>query len=149
MNDLHNRMNFLNSNLLNFRDKTLIKKIQNVKCLDNVIWKTSQSGHMVPFILGKDCTGISLHSLYNPVKEAQRLPQYKAAGCFIFYGIGAGHHIKAFLSKPELTGAIIIEPNIRFFRTILEKMDLSYFWKDPRIILMLGEHPVNIDIDMI
>ena len=97
----HSMKNFLNLNLSSIFETHIVEKITQAKCLDNITWKISQSGHMIPLIVDASQNIVPLHSLYDPEKEAKRLPQYKTEGFFVFYGLGAGHHIKTFLSKDD------------------------------------------------
>lgn len=79
--------------------------------------KTSRSGHIIPVI-----DGIHMHSMYNPVKEAQSMAEghrdiLKEKNNVLILGLGFGYHVEAFTT---LLGSIhknyqivIIEPNKR------------------------------------
>jgi len=78
--------------------------------------KISKNGHKVPLL-----KGIHLHSIYDPIKEAEALihrfdESIKEKKYFLILGLGFGYHIKALINKLHTMGdsdfkIIVIEPN--------------------------------------
>lgn len=68
-----------------------------------------------------------LHSRYDPLREAQTITDNIDANSYdhvIFYGIGLGYHIQAFLNKYPHLSFSIYEPIPKVFETYLSYFDL-------------------------
>jgi hypothetical protein len=101
----------------------------------------SRSGLPIPELVGADGASVALHSRYDPIREAHRLPQYAkdAAGFFTFLGMGAGYHVREFLDKSSTTGACVVEADAELARAVMEHVDLTAILGDARVQLVVGE----------
>ena len=101
----------------------------------------SRSGHPIPELVGGGGSTEALHSRYDPIREAHRLPQFadQSAGFFAFLGLGAGYHIREFLNRHTTTGAWIVESDADLARAVMEQVDLTPILADARTTLLVGE----------
>ncbi len=101
----------------------------------------SRSGHRIPELTGDVSGPTALHSRYDPIREAHRLPQFArhSHGFFAFLGLGAGYHIREFLDRGTTTGAWIVEADAGLARAVMEQVDLTPILADPRTTLLVGE----------
>ncbi|MDR2602168.1 MAG: DUF115 domain-containing protein [Spirochaetaceae bacterium] len=91
--------------------------------------------------------GRFIHSSRDPAKEANRLVEAAIENSngenffFVLLGFGLGYAAKAAATaKPGCT-LLIIEKRPSVFRAALEQADWSEFFKQNRVILMLGPRP--------
>lgn len=76
--------------------------------------KVSKTGLKVPVV-----NGVHLHSIYNPMKEAESFIELNFKGPeiknYLFFGLGFGYHISALLKKLKehkvQARIVVIEPN--------------------------------------
>ena len=75
---------------------------------------------------------IQLHSLYNPLREGEKLYQSSKddSGFVIIFGLGGGYHILPYLNDPDIHHILIIETDKSFVRKILENIDLTRIFSD-------------------
>ncbi|OFZ14289.1 MAG: hypothetical protein A2X86_05425 [Bdellovibrionales bacterium GWA2_49_15] len=80
--------------------------------------------------------GVQLHSLYDPMKEAENLiftafEPLRNKKNFLIFGLGFGHHITALLKKLADEGLrasiMVIEPEEEIYRKYLEIAETSTF----------------------
>lgn len=77
------------------------------------------------------------HSVYDPLREADRIAagaQHETAICL---GFGTGHHLPALLRHVERL--IVLEPDLPVFAHALTMIDLSATLADKRLVLLLGD----------
>ena len=119
-------MGFLEKNLavLNRVDENLGRKIEAVQVrIPYEVVSTRNSNLTVKM------EGLSLHSTYDPQKEADQIvrrfmEEDPGNGLIFVLGMGLGYHLEKLL---EVDGSplILIEPNLEVFRIALENMDLE------------------------
>ena len=86
--------------------------------------KTARSGQKVPVV-----NGVHLHSIYNPLKEAENLTEaqldnLKNKNEVLILGLGFGYHVNAVIEKlilfhGENYKVIVIEPNSQVYEDCL------------------------------
>ena len=91
----------------------------------------AKTGESVPLF----ASGQALHSLYNPVREAERAVT-AAAGFMLFCGLGNGIHIKVFLDKYPQSFCAITESDYEAFKQLLSLIDYTELLSDGRIFLL-------------
>ena len=93
---------------------------------ENCIIEQSKDGSSVPVIKNHKNI-LQLHSLYNPVKEGEKL--YKSgdikSGFVIVFGLGGGYHLYPYLDDPSIHNILIIETDKNVLRKIIENIDLG------------------------
>jgi hypothetical protein len=89
----------------------------------------------------------ALHSLMDPVREAERLVQALPPGGFLVaLGLGAGYGIKPYLVSSATTGVLIVEYSAPLLRALLEEIDLSEIFLDGRVSLLLDPSPEELQL---
>ncbi|PIE05245.1 MAG: hypothetical protein CSA76_00040 [Spirochaetales bacterium] len=103
----------------------------------------ARSGEPVPVINrgGRPCY---LHSRFNPESEGLRTAGAAKGGFTVVFGLGGAYHIRPLLRRTELTGLLIVDENISFLRSILEGMDFSDIFSDPRVHVLVDASPMEI-----
>jgi len=137
-----NNSNILyNKNMLSLssRNNNLAIKLSNVDFSQNVEFKQSKKGPIIPIIKINNREK-PLHSTIDPIKEGQRFyNNSKADGFVIFLGLGAAYHIIPFLNQPDITEILIIDKDISIFKSILSNLDLSQFILNRRVKFLIDE----------
>ncbi len=128
---------FYQSNLKVIQKKGWEKVLQN---LPDSIPPPAYSKNNLPILKYKNTY---IHSLYDPIKEAERQVQLKnkeKTTLILVFGLGYGYHISHLLSKLAEQPCVIIvfEYSKDIFHSSLHHADLE-FLEDPRIILFVGE----------
>lgn len=85
--------------------------------------------------------GLSLHSAYNPEREAEKLvsaeeAQKAEAGVFLAFGLGYG--AVAFARQYASKTLVLIEYNLEWFLLALATIDFSPVFKHQSLVLLLG-----------
>ncbi|MDC7221742.1 MAG: DUF115 domain-containing protein [Spirochaetales bacterium] len=97
--------------------------------------KQSRSGLPVPCLKEKD-RDYPLHSLFDPVKEGEKLLRnYSREGVKVFIGLGGAYQILPFLEGSTI---LIIEPDPAVLTKLLTLMDYSKILVSPRVYLFCG-----------
>lgn len=93
-------------------------------------------------IAGND---VYLHSRFDPKREADRFiesQEIKKTGLVILYGFGCGYHVEALMEQlHNQARAIVIEPDVSLFMSVLEHRDFSSLFADKRMTLLVGWSP--------
>lgn len=101
--------------------------------------KSSKTGIPVPVILFNE-REYSLHSLFDPEKEAERYSSsVKGGGYIVVFGFGAGYHVKALLQREDVNGILIIDRGMSMLKSVLGSIDLSDVLSDPRVSLLVDK----------
>lgn len=83
---------------------------------------------------------IWLHSRYRPQEEAEKFVDgvdTSEGFCLIVCGFGLGHHVRALFERLKGDAfLIIVEPDLRLFRTALEHVDLSEMLQSGRWVVL-------------
>jgi len=136
-------MDFVNKNLKalenRFFTETLYKNTTDVF----VEIKTSRSGYPIP-VLSNHNHSVTLHSVYDPVLEAQRLTnEYtnSARGLYVFLGLGGGYHIQEIIKKNPESKIIIIETNLNLFFNLIKLIDYSEIFSHENLFVYVDYNP--------
>jgi hypothetical protein len=86
----------------------------------------------------------ALHSIYDPIKEAERLAA-RGGGFVVFLGLGAAHHIRPCLRGTDTTGVMAICPGVRRLKALLVCSDLTDILADPRVTVAAPEDPDQVE----
>ena len=99
----------LNLKHLATRDSRLADHISRVAPHRGISFVRSRSQRLIPTI-ERNNRQLPLHSLYDPVREADRLARDSAgAGFFVILGLGGGYHISPLLQRNDVMAILIIE----------------------------------------
>ncbi|MBI4179203.1 DUF115 domain-containing protein [bacterium] len=96
--------------------------------------------------------GKYIHSPRDPVREAERMAQGvprpgRAPAAHVVFGIGMGYLAEAVLGRlPAGGGIIMVEPDIRIFRSLLECVDLRALLGDARVKLVAGRRADDLAV---
>ncbi len=104
--------------------------------------KYSRTGHPVPVI-----DGVHLHSIYNPIKEAEALVEksrtvLKEKSEILLLGLGMGHHLEAMVNElskyhGDNYRVMVIDPNERCYEDYLRHRAFD----DSKVTYYIGETP--------
>ena len=123
--------------LLEKHDPALACRVKSHGFADNIIVNFSRDGLPIPQV-----AGISLHSQYYPIKEAEQISRdfkvYDDSRTVVL-GLGFGYHILSLLKLSEVT---VIEPLMSVFRAFMENIDLAPFY--PGIRFRIAEKPATL-----
>jgi hypothetical protein len=92
---------------------------------------------------------ISIHSKFDPVKEAERFMGEINTGkhnLFLVFGFGFGFHLEALLERIDLDSRVmVIEKNVSLFSKAVSRRDLTRLFGDTRLMLLLdpGEDDIS------
>lgn len=99
--------------------------------------RMSREGYPVHRYRGK-----LLHSQWDPYREARRCTApYQTAASWVF-GFGDGYHLEAILEETEREGLVVVEPDERLLRAVLEERDLRHVLT--RVSLIVGDPPAEV-----
>lgn len=79
--------------------------------------------------------GVWVYSRHDPSREARRLVERelpKTTEVCVFENFGLGYHVEAFLDHCETGRAVVVEPDIGWFRSALESRDLTALFASKR-----------------
>jgi len=94
---------------------------------------TAKNGSPVPAFQD----GSSIHSLFNPEREARQLVETLKGPCFAFFaGLGGAYHIREFLSRYPASACIVAEAGLCAITSLLETIDLSDVLADSRVTVI-------------
>ena len=125
-------------------DPTLSARISRVTPAPEVSFSQSKSGQLIPSVTVAERI-IPLHSTFDPVNEGRRFAAtYSEGGFLVFLGLGAGYHIRPFLGMKRFSSLIVVEKKLSFLRAVIERIDLTDIFLDPRLKLVVDEEPDSI-----
>ncbi len=115
--------------------------IAGAKPDSRVSFATSKTGVPVPLIQTRQgCK--ALHSRFDPHREGIRLAQSCNMGeTVLAYGLGGAYHLLPLLENTKLVSLFIIDTDASLIRSILENLELSQLFLDPRVVLCLPQNP--------
>lgn len=141
MSDLVFRRNLL---ALSRSDQSLGDRLLEAAPDPSLQIRSARSGAPVPVLVRGERSS-ALHSLIDPVREAERLEEAQPAGGFIVaLGLGAGYLLKSYLASDATTGLLAVEYSAPLLRALLEEIDLSELFIDERFSLLLDPSPVEL-----
>ena len=119
-------------------------KLTKADISKSITFKPSKNGQVLPFYQRSDTGHKSVHSTFDPIKEANRLfSQYNPEGMFLILGLGGGYHIRPFLKENNISSIIIIENNLEEVKSILQTIDMTDIFLDKRVSLWISEKSVE------
>ncbi len=128
-----------NFSLLKKWDPLLAQRVKNYTGASRIEVIQAKSQNPIPAT-----DSISLHSRYDPVKEARSfvksISDINNSDCLVF-GLGFGYHIKE-LCKHGLKSLTVVEPSLDLFKQFLQEIDLSSLGSQPR--LYVNENPAQV-----
>ncbi len=133
------------------RNKSLAEIVSNADYTPYVDVLQAKSGDPVP-VVKKESGNLSVHSKFDPVKEAQRLidefnvTQYD---CIVVSGFGFGYHIECLLQKVKKDATILIMEQFPWMvAAAIAHRDLHHVLNDTRVILLVNPDEEAIAIHM-
>ncbi|MCL2481475.1 MAG: DUF115 domain-containing protein, partial [Spirochaetaceae bacterium] len=134
MNDLLYKKNIL---ALSSHDSNLSFEISSLKPLNSVMTVPAKDGNIIP-VIEKNNTKIQLHSMYDPISEAEKLYQTskKGSSFIVIYGLGGGYHILPYLNDDFIENILIIDTGKRYLRKIVEDIDLTAIFTNPKVNIL-------------
>ncbi len=105
-------------------DEHLARRIEEVQVARPVDLFTARSGHLTLKV-----GGLSMHSAYDPEKEAEQLVTAfmegaSGDGLIFILGLGLGYHVERLIDTTSAP-LVLVEPDPEIFRIALEKVDLE------------------------
>ncbi len=90
--------------------------------------------------------GVWVYSRHDPMKEARRLIESevpKSTEICIFENFGLGYYVEVFLKAVPNGRAVVVEPDLAWFRAALDARDLTAIFSSGRVTLLL-DAPVGL-----
>lgn len=139
-------MDFSAKNLNALQNRFFIGSLQQSNSDILVTIKTSRSGHPVP-VLSNQQHSMTLHSLHNPLLEAQRITEEYGSnhGLYIFLGLGGGYHIQETIKKHPESKIVIIECNKSLFLTLIQAIDFFDFFSKTNVFVYVDYAPETFE----
>jgi hypothetical protein len=98
----------------------------------------ARNGGIIPSIVDLNGKAHPLHSLIDPVKEAERLvSSTSGAGFLLFLGLGGGYQVESALKNEKVERIIIIDFDIDGIAEILSHKDFVHVFNDKRVSLLV------------
>ena len=123
---------------LSLHNKELAISLSRSESDPLVLFKESRTGKTIPVIRHNN-RDYALHSLFDPEKEGVRYSESVNGGYVVVFGFGAGYHIEALLRRIDVNSILVIERNLKMFKSILGKIDLSALLSDPRVSILIDK----------
>ena len=106
----------------------------------------SRDGRVIPSLVDGGGRAHPLHSLIDPVKEAERLAASAAgAGFLLFLGLGGGYQVEAALRDERVERALIVDFDVDGVAEILSRRDLVGVFHDTRVTLLVDPSPAEVE----
>ena len=122
-----------NLDLLRSHQPALANRVEREPRQNIVRTKMSKDGNPIPQI-----GSVSLHSNYNPTKEAED----GVSGYYLdnnqkplIYGLGFGYHVLEIIKRYRCKEILVIEPLMSIFQSFMENIDLEPFIPDIKFII--------------
>ena len=100
---------------------------------------TAQNGDLIPALNNK-----ALHSLMDPIREAQRLVE-SDEGFLVFLGLGAAYSAKEALKKDTINAVLVIDYDLQSIKELFNKLDYSDLFSDSRFFLLIDPNEDEIE----
>ncbi len=128
---------------LGMRHTNLVSRIILASGKFELQFTMSRSKLPVPVII-RNGRPFPLHSRFDPKAEGRRLSEDAPDGYLIAFGLGGAYHLMPLLEKASMTGLIIVEADICLVRGILEMIDMTSLFADPRVSLLVDTTPETL-----
>ncbi len=133
------------------RNKTLAEIIQNADYTLYIDVIQTKSGDVIPLVK-KETGTVTVHSKFNPVKEAERLiEEFDCAhyDCIVVSGFGFGYHIESLLPKVKKDATVLILEQFPWMvAAAIAHRDLQNVFNDPRVVLLVNPDEETIAVHM-
>ncbi|MFO7849768.1 MAG: 6-hydroxymethylpterin diphosphokinase MptE-like protein [Spirochaetia bacterium] len=124
-------------------------EVGRVKASSIIKFRSARNGMLIP-ILSLNDREYPLHSTIDPGKEGERFYSSSAQGGYlVFFGLGAGYHIRPFLQRNDISGILIIDFDLSLFRSILMRFDIRDIILDRRVRFLIDPTEEQIVEDML
>ncbi len=143
MNELLYKKNLL---ALSSIDPELSFQICSTPSSEKVIIAESKDGSTVP-VLKQGEKRIQLHSLYNPVTEAEKLYNTgrKDGSFVIIYGLGGGYHVLPYIEDERIENILIIDKDKKYLRKILEEINLTPIFTSLKVNILIDPDHTRLE----
>jgi hypothetical protein len=111
----------------------------------------SRSGEVIPALVDRSGAAHALHSMIDPVREAERLVatlhdgNMSAEGFVIFLGLGAAFAPTAVLNSSDTSHVVVIDYDINGIAELLCSREYITLLQDPRVTLLIDPPPDLIE----
>ncbi len=131
-----------NIEALKKRHSRLANEISRTRPSDRISILQSRSELTVPAV--KTATGDKpLHSRVDPIREGRRMfdstLKDECPGFVVALGVGGGYQMKPLIESDWVVSVVIVETDLRAFRSILEHVDLNWLFDDSRVSIFVEE----------
>ncbi len=134
-----------NLRLLSRRQPEVAGRVARSRPSGSVSWLQARSGEPVPALFRSGRLR-PLHSLVDPRAEAVRAVEGEARrGFVVALGLGGGYQLLPLIERAEVTGLLVVEPDIETARSLLEGCDFRRLLEDPRFELLAGPEEREIE----
>lgn len=127
-------------------DDTFRRSFLDATADNNFKLLLSKTGHPVPKVLGDNGKWFTLHSLVDPLKEAEHFAgtvRIKHNSIIVMLGVGRGYHVVKILSQtPKKQPLIIVEKNPHILKEFLSTTPLNECCKE-RDFYLFGNQGVQ------
>jgi len=124
----------------------VVKAWEKAESVPVVVAEIAKDGHLTLKYVKDDQT-VYLHSKYNPIREAKSIidklsetEQIDDQTHVVFYGLGIGYHIEAFISRFPAVSFSIIEPSPEILALYLNHQAMKKNFKKNLVYLQCGNH---------
>ncbi len=132
-----------NSKLIDLRPHFIfLSERKDTSRVEIIQTRSPENPALVVHLDGKD---VSLHSRFDPVREAARWAEQQTLknekGFLFVFGLGLGYHVEALLNRfPDVRKIFVFEVNGDVYRAALTARDLSPILMDKRVCLFVGDY---------
>lgn len=109
-----------------------------------ITWTQTPGGEEVPSVSQQE-RWFPLHSLRNPVKEAERFAgSFTKSGCLIILGLGGAYHIAPFLKSTAVSNIVIIDKDLPLIAGLLMRKNFRHLFLDSRVRFLIDPDPETL-----
>ncbi len=110
--------------------------------------RQSKTGFPGVILKSSDGSQTTIHSCYDPQKEAQKLIKSllkKPEINYVIFGLGLGYHVQELIKKIPLKSKIfVIEKDRELFEMAMQNNDLKDILSHPGVYFSIGENPETL-----
>jgi hypothetical protein len=142
--DRASRASLLTANLaaLSHHSPAAAERLSGVTARADLAIVRAQSGELTARLGAR-----SLHSAYDPAREARRLVEgtvTKETTTCVVLGLGLGHHVQQLLALHPDLPVVVVEPDLGLLLAALSARDLRQALGSTRVRLLLGATPEEV-----
>jgi hypothetical protein len=134
-----------NISALKKMDPGLAERLSTVAPHPAVQWQTTRQDELLTASVGIEGeeAQVSLASRYRPLEEARRLAdtaELKQHAVLVVMGLGLGYHVAELAGRAKGKALLVVyEPDERWLRALLEKVDCTRWLAADHVALLCGE----------